>query len=110
MEVGTQIKILRENKNISREQMADWLSIGINTYKKIEYGIRIPALDELKIIVEKLDVNPSIFFEKGGTAAINNSNYATSLSNIVVNDKDLIRALNHTLARLTNVLDRLSEQ
>ncbi len=41
--------------------MANWLSMGINTYKKIEYGVWIPAFDELKIIAEKPGVNPSYF-------------------------------------------------
>ncbi|MBK7807710.1 MAG: helix-turn-helix domain-containing protein [Saprospiraceae bacterium] len=110
MEVSTQIKLLRENKNISREQMADWLSMSVNTYKKIEYGERMPALDELKIIADKLEVNPAIFFKKEGTTVINHGDYSTGVGNVIINDKDLILALNTSINKLAFVLDRMSQK
>ena len=84
MEVGLLIKKIRENKNISREQMADWLSVAVNTYKKIEYGERVPSLQEIKTISEKLDLDPSIFFKTSGTTIVNHGDYSTGTGNVVI--------------------------
>ena len=47
MYIGTKIKAIRESKNISKEKMADWLTMSLNTYKKIEYNERNPTFDEI---------------------------------------------------------------
>jgi DNA-binding XRE family transcriptional regulator len=45
MTLGYKLKAIRESKNISREQMAEGLNLSLNTYKKIEYGEKIPTID-----------------------------------------------------------------
>lgn len=40
MNIGPKIKAFRESKNISKEQMSDWLTLSVITNKKIEYGER----------------------------------------------------------------------
>jgi transcriptional regulator with XRE-family HTH domain len=107
MEVGLLIKKMRENRNISREQMADWLSIAVNTYKKIEYGERAPSLQEIKTISEKLEFDPSLFFKSQGTTIVNNGDYSSGTGNIVINDKDIVMALTKSLDKLANALDKL---
>ncbi len=107
MEVGLFIKKMKENKNISREQMADWLSIAVNTYKKIEYGERPPSLQEIKMISEKLEFDPSLFFKSHGTTIVNNGDYSSGTGNIVINDKELVVALTQSLDKLASALDKL---
>jgi len=109
MEVGLFIKKMRENRNISREQMADWLAMAVNTYKKIEYGERPPSLQEIKTISEKLDFDPSLFFKTLGTHIVNhgdNSNYTTGSGSVVINDKELVIALTQSLDKLAKALDK----
>lgn len=65
----------------------------------------MPALDELKIIADKLEVNPAIFL-KEGTTVINHGDYSTGVGNVIINDKDLILALNTSINKLAFVLDR----
>jgi|SRR5690606_13040376 len=107
MEVGLLIKNLRENKNISREQAADWLSIAVSTYKKIEYGERLPSLREIETLSEKLDFDPSILFKLSGTTIVNHGDYSTGTGNVIINDKELIIALTESLDKLAKALDRL---
>jgi transcriptional regulator with XRE-family HTH domain len=103
MEIGNQIHMLRDSKKVSKEQMASWLDISINTYKKIEYGERIPSIEEIKIIAEKLEVDPSFFFSKAGNTFIQNgTNYPGVFGNgnIIAVDKSLLEAF--TLAIVQN--------
>lgn len=55
---GLNIRKLREDRNISREQMVDYLGISLRTYQKIESNQREPTIAEINKIAEKLDVTP----------------------------------------------------
>ena len=109
MQVGFQIKSLREAKNISREQMADWLGVCLNTYKSVEYCKRIPNLEEIKIISEKLEVDPAVFFNKDGSTIFNQGNYSAGIGNVVINDKELILSLKQTIDRLSDILEKMAK-
>lgn len=56
--LGQKIRKLREDKNISREQMADYLALSLRTYGKIESGERFPTVEEATKIAEKVEVAP----------------------------------------------------
>lgn len=56
--LGQKIRKLREDKNISREQMADYLALSLRTYGKIESGERFPTVKEVTKIAEKVGVAP----------------------------------------------------
>lgn len=56
--LGLKIKKLREEKNISREQMADVLGLSVRTYGKIEVGERDLHVNEAVAMAKKLDVEP----------------------------------------------------
>lgn len=95
MDVGTQIMLLRERKGLSREQMSDILGMHVNTYKNIEYGKKIPDLNEIQIISKALDVPATLFLHEGGSSffqSISNSP-GTGIGNLVVNDKELLTSL-----------------
>ena len=102
MNLGLKIKALREAKNITREQMTDLLPMSINTYKKIEYGDKIPTLDELKVIAEILEVDPSVFMKDDATAIINHGSYSTGIGNVIINEKEI-------LLQLISAIDNLSK-
>ena len=52
--LGSRIKEIRTNKNISREQLAVKLEISIHTLTKYEQGQREPNIDMLNKIAEAL--------------------------------------------------------
>ena len=108
MEVGTQIMLLREGKGFSKEQMADVLSMHVNTYKNIEYGKKIPTLDEIQKIADKLDVEASSFLSKNGSAIFKNikNSSGTGIGNSIINDKELIVALTQSLNNLAAALEK----
>jgi transcriptional regulator with XRE-family HTH domain len=108
MNVGLKIKLLRESRNISREQMTDKLPMSINTYKKIEYGEKIPTLDELKIIAEILNVDPVIFLKDENTSIINHGDYSTGIGNVIINEKDIILSLSASLESFATAIHALS--
>lgn len=83
MNVGFKIKALREGKNLSKEQMSDYLQMSLNTYKKIEYGEKIPTLNEIKIISHVLEVDPIIFLKDESTDNLNSHNHIIELSNAI---------------------------
>lgn len=109
MDIGVQIRALRESKHISRESMADLLNISANTYTKIKLGDRIPNLNELQIISDRLEVDPAIFLNRQGNYVKNgdNSPGVVGYNNVVTIDKDLIKALTTTLDKLSKVMDKM---
>ncbi len=101
MNVGLKIRTLRESKNISKNQMLDHLDMSLNTYKKIEYGEKIPNLDELKIIANVLEIDPAIFLKDENTSIVNNGDYSTTgIGNVVINERDLILSLTNSMQKL----------
>lgn len=103
MNVGFKIRTLRESKNISKEHMADHLHMSLNTYKKIEYGERIPTLDELKIIASVLQIDPTIFLKEENTSIVNNGDHSTTgIGNVVINEKELILGLIKSMDNLAD--------
>jgi|JI7StandDraft_1071085.scaffolds.fasta_scaffold78457_1 ribosome-binding protein aMBF1 (putative translation factor) len=110
MEVGTQIMLLREQKGLSREHMADELEMHVNTYKNIEYGRKIPDLKEIQKIAEILEVDAVSFLGSSPTifSKIKDSPGA-GIGNHVTNDKQLIENLTSVMSKQTTVLDKLSE-
>ena len=107
MRIGLQIKSSRELKNVSKEQMADWLGLCVNTYKKIEYGERLPDLEEAKTISEKLDIDPTSFFQKEESTVFNQGDYSAGIGNVIINDKDLVVSLQKTIENLSSILEKI---
>ena len=52
--VGTKIKILRENKNLTQEQLAELVNLSTNHISVIERGIKTPKLDSFVDICNAL--------------------------------------------------------
>jgi len=107
MDTGFKIKVLREQKQFSRETMADLLGISYNTYIKIENGEKIPNLKEIQLISDKLEVDPSLFLKKDGFIIQNvgDNSPAVGSGNVVTVDKDLINLVKEILKKLDKFLD-----
>ncbi len=94
MIIGTKIRQYRELKNLTREQMADLLDISVSTFKKIEYNERQPTLDEIKVISEKLEIDPFLFFEQGiNISNGSNSPFVSNGNGHIINDTKLLSEL-----------------
>lgn len=62
--VGLQIRICREARNISQEQLANQAGLSTGTIGKIERGINNPKTDTLLRIAHELDVPCRLLFEQ----------------------------------------------
>jgi transcriptional regulator with XRE-family HTH domain len=59
MNIGTNIKNIRELKNFSQEYVANEIDVSQSTYARIENGTIIPKIDRLQRIAEVLEVDLS---------------------------------------------------
>lgn len=107
MDTGLHIRVLREYKKLSRDEMASSLGMSVNTYMKIESGDKNPTLNDIQTISKKLEVDPTIFLKKDGVFLNNVSNSpGAGNQNSISMDKDLLKALTETLEKLNKFLDK----
>ncbi len=94
--IGYKIKKLREERNMSRDEMAALINKDVRTYGKIETNERKPTLDEIEIISKHFQVNPEdllyaepkIVFE-----SCNNNQYVGNNGVVNIENKDLIKLI-----------------
>ena len=58
MELGDRIKKLRNEKNISQEQLAEMADISLSSIRKYEANMRNPRPDQLNRIAEVFEISP----------------------------------------------------
>ena len=98
MDVGTNIKQIRELKNFSQEYMAQELGVSQASYARIENGSIIPKVDRLQRIADVLEVdlstllNTTNVFHINFNATAHQSGYINSQSNNVI-DIDTLRKI-----------------
>jgi transcriptional regulator with XRE-family HTH domain len=98
MNIGTNIKQIRELKNLSQEYVAQEIGVSQASYARIESGSIIPKVDRLQRIADILEVDmttllntTNVFhFIYNGTS--NQSGYINNQSNSIV-DIDLLRKI-----------------
>ncbi len=56
MNIGDKIRSLREDKDITRQQMADLIPMNLSNYSKIERNQQQPSIEQLTRIVEILGI------------------------------------------------------
>jgi transcriptional regulator with XRE-family HTH domain len=84
MNIGTNIKNIRELKNLSQEYIAGELGISQPSYARIETGAAIPKIDRLQRIADVLEVDLSTLlsttniFNVSFNAAVHQSGYNVS--------------------------------
>ena len=54
---GTRLNHLRKSLGVTAQQMANYLDIGIHSYRKYESGHRQPSFETLVKIADELDVS-----------------------------------------------------
>ncbi|GHT40354.1 hypothetical protein AGMMS49965_08490 [Bacteroidia bacterium] len=98
MDIGTNIKQIRELKNLSQEHIAHELGVSQASYARIESGIVVPKIDRLQRIAEILEVDLSTLlsttnnFQFIFNAAANQSGYINSQTNNTI-DIEVVRAI-----------------
>lgn len=80
MNTDTLLQQLREQKNLSRESMADLLSVSKKTYERIERGERPLSLQEADTLSQTLDI-PVQMLLPGQTSYINHGNVSVGVGN-----------------------------
>ncbi len=59
MQISEKLRLLRQSKNLSQEELAEQLGWGVKTYAKIERGETNVKLDKLEKIAEVLNIDLS---------------------------------------------------
>jgi transcriptional regulator with XRE-family HTH domain len=93
MERGIIIKEARKAKNFSTEQMADFMEMSDQTYKKIETGEKDPTTQEVNKLINLLELDPSLFYAKNVFMHCDNSNGVIGYGNTISIDKEYMEVL-----------------
>ena len=99
MDIGSNIKQIRELKNFSQEYVAQELGVSQSTYARIESGSVIPKIDRLQRIAEILEVDISILLNTTNVfnivfnAAANQSGYINNQNNSILDIEQLRRII-----------------
>ncbi len=82
MEIQEKIRLMRNAKNWSQEEMANKLKMSINGYAKIEHGETDPQLSRLNQIAEifEVDLLGLVNFGEKGVLCLIGSNYQNNNS------------------------------
>ncbi|MDR0294720.1 MAG: helix-turn-helix transcriptional regulator [Prevotellaceae bacterium] len=98
MSIGTNIRQIRELKNLSQEHVAHELGVSQSSYARIENGTVIPKIDRLQQIAEILEIDMSTLLNATNifhiifNSTANQSGYVNNQSNNIV-DVELIRRI-----------------
>ena len=90
-QLGKRIKELRENRQISQEQIAEKLNIHPANYWRIENGISYPKPENLEKICEILNVKAQELFAFEHIKSI--TDIKNELQKIINEDEDLTRLI-----------------
>ena len=115
--VGQRLKLLRQEKQLTQEQMSEKLNIATSTYCKIEYGETDLTLSRLSQIAETLEMSAIELFSKidGDVCSINNyyntvgAGIAKDNSTINMESNEDLRELVKANSRLIDMLSRQVE-
>jgi len=99
MNIGDNIKKIRELKNYSQEYVAQELGISQSTYARIESGTIVPKIDRLQRIAEILEIDVSFLLSTSNVFNIvfnatgnQNGGYINNQNNNVL-DIELLRKI-----------------
>lgn len=87
MQVGSKLKVLRERKKLSQQEIADYLDISQKTYSNMESDKTTPSLTHLARLSELLEFNIlDILKQEGITFNQNNSELKDNSGSYIVNN------------------------
>lgn len=107
--VGENIKKLRELKGLSREYVAEKLDLHLTSYGNIERGQSDITVNKLFRIAEVLQVNPSdiiVFTDKYDTGNINNIDQYSGNASVTTQVAMAISNLNRLLTKLIEKINK----
>jgi transcriptional regulator with XRE-family HTH domain len=106
MNIGNNIKQIRELKKYSQEYVAQELGISQSSYARIENGTVIPRIDRLQRIAEILEIDVSFLLNTTNTFSIvfnataNQSGYISNQSNNVLDIEELRKIIREELGKM----------
>ncbi|WP_445710289.1 helix-turn-helix domain-containing protein [Flavobacterium sp.] len=113
MDIGKNIKQIRELKNISQDYMANALNISQSTYAKIESGQVVPKVDRLKEIATIFEIDLSTLLNTSNNFTLNfqKETYYSGYINHQNNEikeayEKLIQSKDDQIALLREMLDK----
>jgi len=83
VDIGSRIKFLRTQRDISQKELAISLKVSNSFLSALESGTKTPSLEMLNSICEALDISVSYFFETG------KPNLSPEQEKLIANVKDL---------------------
>jgi|GEM_PF-1350542 len=114
-DVGTRLRLFREMRNKSVQQIADLLGVDERTYREVENGRRQLKLNEMLAISEYLDIQPEALYKREGdffyfNQVSDNSNGIEVFGSQINNGagEDLIKSLVTMLDRINTLLETLT--
>ncbi len=113
MQVGAKLKMLRERKKLSQQEIADFLDISQKTYSNIESDKSVPSLSHLAKLSELLDFNIlDILKEQGITFNQTNCELKDNSGSYIVNNfsEKLIEQYETRLQEKEKIIKLLEEK
>ena len=109
--VGQKLQLLRQEKNISQEEMSERLNLSLSAYRKIEYGDTDITLTRLNKIAEIFDMPAMELFSRiDGNTQFNNCQhfigYAQHNNTVNLSNPEDLRALIKANAMLIEMMDK----
>jgi transcriptional regulator with XRE-family HTH domain len=107
--IGNKIRLLREEKGLSQENLASYLEITQSNYARLEKDDNRISVPRLLIIAKTLETTVSeIVGEKANTIVNQNNNHEaiTYLQSTFQSDKDHIQTLRSEIEYLKKMLDK----
>ena len=100
---GQKIKMLRDSKSWSREQLAGKVGISVETIARTEQGKRKLTIDEIELFSEIFNVEPSFFFGSHNLGHTKTSD-AKGQTQMQAVDPIIISSMTQALDKLTDFL------
>lgn len=113
-DIGTKIRDLREQKNISQESMAEYLQITQSNYSRLEKDDKRLTVPKVKKIAEVLKVSIAFLFDEPASKVIhqhNNDNVsAYNVENLYQSNKEITDKLIEQYEMRLKEKDRFIEE
>lgn len=114
--IGGKIRLFRELKGFTLENMADEVGISVEAYRKIEKGITNVQMCRLKQITEILKVSMENIFNTDSNQTINftfktGNGFGNMHSNITVNENDTnLETIKQSVDSIQTLVNTISEK
>lgn len=104
MEIGERLHEIRKNMDISQAEVAEILNVSDEHYRKLECGSAGLTIDKIRILYEKLQIDPSWLLVGKSMEQFNIDEYLVNCSKEQRDDL-LCRCLNYITKYITKNID-----